>query len=170
MNSNGSRCLVSLDGTDLPIKEPQPFDPKWFSHKINGAALRYEMGVAIQTGWIVWLHGPFPAGEWPDLRIMRDCIIYAVDEEEMLLADGGYADGGNYTVTPTGLNRPIDRSRALVRARHETCNHRLKVWQVLHQEFRHSPKNHYMCCRAVANITQHMIENGEPLFPVEYVD
>ena len=62
---------MTIDGADFQIQEPSPFNPIWFSHKFNAAALRYEVGVCIQTGWIVWTAGPFPAGDFPDLEIFR---------------------------------------------------------------------------------------------------
>ncbi len=31
-----------VDGTDFKIYEPAPFNPKWWSHKLNCAGLRYE--------------------------------------------------------------------------------------------------------------------------------
>jgi len=61
----------------------------WFSHKLNGPGIQYEVGLCIQTGHIVWVHGPFPCGEWSDIRIMRDSIIYELEEDEYLLADSG---------------------------------------------------------------------------------
>ena len=131
--------------------------------------MRNEVGLNIQNGWIVWIHGPFPCGEWPDLRILRDSIIHHLDIDELLLADGGYAgDNGNYTNTPTGRNNLTELRKNKVRARHETCNRRLKQWAVLKQTFRHRLEKHGLCFRAVANITQASLENGEPLFTVFY--
>jgi hypothetical protein len=123
---NGSRCLVSVDGTDFAIFEPIPFDPKWYSHKINGAGLRYEIAICIQTGVPVWINGPFPCGSWPDLRIARNALVDALDAGEYYLADGGYRDGNQYSVTPTGLHNFDDRQKAVVRARHESLNKRYK--------------------------------------------
>ena len=47
MNDIGNHCLITLDGTDVLIYEPIPFNSKWFSYKINGSGLRYEIGVCI---------------------------------------------------------------------------------------------------------------------------
>jgi hypothetical protein len=95
---------VTADGTDFPILEQFPFDVKWFSHKFNGPGVRYEVAISIQMGDIVWVHGPFPCGKWPDLQVARDALIYALDAGEMYLADGGYYDGNNWSDTPNGLN------------------------------------------------------------------
>ncbi len=55
--------------------EPTEFDSKWQSHKFNGPGLRYEIGICIRTGDVVWAHGGMPCGEWPDLRLARNAII-----------------------------------------------------------------------------------------------
>ena len=122
LNHNGSTCLLSVDGTYFSIREPIPFDPKWYSHKFNGPGLRYEIGVCIQTGWIVWLNGPFPCGEWSDLAIARSSLAHLLESWERYIADGGYLDSYGSAVTPTGHHLFIDRQRATVRARHETVN------------------------------------------------
>ena len=70
MSDTGAVCKVTLDGTDCPINEPVPFNPKYYSHKFKGPGLKYELGICIQTGWICWWNGPFPCGN-PDLAIAR---------------------------------------------------------------------------------------------------
>lgn len=47
-------CFVSLDGSDFSINEQTPFNPKWYSHKLNGPGVRYEVGLNIRTGNMVW--------------------------------------------------------------------------------------------------------------------
>lgn len=51
-------------------------------------------------------------------------------------------------------------------SRHETVNRRMKQFQALKQVFRHNITKHPMVFYAVANLTQLMIENGEPLFKI----
>jgi hypothetical protein len=55
-----ARCLTCIDGTDVKITEPVPRGSIWWSHKFNGAGLRYEVVTCIITGDIVWFWGPFP--------------------------------------------------------------------------------------------------------------
>ena len=57
-----------------------------------------------------------------------------------------------------------------VRARHETLNGQLKNWGILSQVFCHHITMHGDVFRACAVVTQLTIENGEPLFEVEYED
>jgi DDE superfamily endonuclease len=165
---NGSQCLVSVDGTDFEIQEPSPFSPKWFSHKFKGAGVRYEVAICIQTGEPVWINGPFPCGSWNDLRIARSALVDALDPGEYYLADGGYRDGNQWSVTPSGRHRFDDKQKSVVRARHETYNKRLKDWGALREVYRHKLDTHSQVFRAIANIVQIAISNGATLFEVEY--
>ena len=109
IDNNGSRCKLSVDGTDFMVYEPRPFDRKWYSEKFHGAGLRYEIGVCIQTGWICWVNGPFPCGSWPDIQISRDSLVYELLPDEFVLADRGY--GGVYHLIPnnTGHNNQQEK-------------------------------------------------------------
>jgi hypothetical protein len=95
-----------VDGTDFRIMEPSPFDPKRLSEKFNGPGVKYEVAVNIQNGWIVHTNGSYPCGQWHDLTVACDELCYKIAgsafEEEMALADGGYADGDEFFETPTG--------------------------------------------------------------------
>jgi len=69
IGTNGSACLMSVDCTDFLVHETAPFCPDFFSYKLKHAALRYEIGVSIQRGDIVWINGPFLPRDWPDITI-----------------------------------------------------------------------------------------------------
>lgn len=155
-----------MDGTDFRIFEPTPFNCKWFSHKFHGPGVRYEVAVALHSGHIVWINGPFPCGRWPDLRIARESLIYQVNRNERMIADGGYKDNNQYFTTPNGINDAASRWYAVARARHETVNRRFKQFNVLCHVFRHSLRKHYICFSAVVNITQLSLETDQPLFQV----
>lgn len=170
MNDNGSICKITLDGTDCPIDEPAPFHPKWFSHKFRGPGVRYEVGLCIQTGWIVWVNGPFPCGSFPDLKIAREWIVFKLKKDEKILADGGYSDKNVFFDTPTGYRSPFQRMKKLARARHETVNKRIKQFKIFKDSFRHDVTKHGFCFRACANITQISIQKEEPLFDILYFD
>jgi len=62
------------------------FNKDYFSHKFHHAGVRYEIGICIATGWIVWINGPFPCGAWPDLRIARSSLHDALFNDEMYIA------------------------------------------------------------------------------------
>jgi DDE superfamily endonuclease len=157
-----------LDGTDCPIREPQPFNPKYYTKKFNGPGLRYEIAICINTGWIVWYNGPFPCGGCPDIEIARVGICHYLLPGEKILADKGYRDGGQYFITPDGRNGLLPRMRSLCRARHETVNGRLKVFSILSTPFRHPLGKHHKCFYTIITITQIYIMLYETNFDVFY--
>lgn len=61
------QCYNSIDESDVPIKEPEPFDPSHFSHKFMQTGLRYEVDLNISNVSIVWVNGPYPCGAYPDI-------------------------------------------------------------------------------------------------------
>ena len=161
----GNTCRVSVDGTDFQIYQWKPFWKGWFLHKFKGPGVRYEVGLCIQTGEIVWLHGPFPCGKWPDIKIFRRSLMHQLAAGEKVVADLGYRGEPNHIVTPSGEQDDITKS---VRGRHETVNWQFKQWGVLHRVFRHQVSKHKDCFFAVAVMTELSLENGEPLFGVVY--
>ena len=58
----------------------------------------------------------------------------------------------------------------IVRRRQETVNRRFKQWSILKQVFRHELSMHGRVFAAIVVISQLAIQNGEPLFQVEYSD
>lgn len=70
---------MSIDGTDVRIPQQghaiagNPFS----SHKFAGkCALRYEIGVDILAGNVVWVEGPYAAGKYTDLTIFCTSLIH----------------------------------------------------------------------------------------------
>lgn len=162
-------CKVTVDGTDCRIFEPKPFNSKWYSHKFKKAGLRYEVAVCIKTGDIVWINGPFPCGQWPDLKIFRRALKYLLGDGEMVEADLGYRGEPNFVRTPhTYVSRSDRRAKRNARARHETVNKRLKDFNCLALVFRHDRTFHRSCFLAVAVITQLSFENGDKPWQIAY--
>ncbi len=157
-------------GQTVPSQEPSPFNPKWFSHKFKGAGVRYEVGVCIQTGWIVWVNGPFLCGRYPDLPIAREKVVNKLLPGAMILAGGGYRDGRVYMETPTGLNNPDQRMKKVARARHETVNCRFKVFAILQKHYSNNLDTHSIVFHSIAVITKLAIVSREKLFEVMYKD
>ncbi len=147
---------VSLDGTDFRINEPTPFDKKWFSHKFKAAGVRYEIGISIAMGEIVWASGGFPCGEWPDLKIAKNLYLKNASRE-VTLADKGYRLDPFFKIPRNSMQKRI-------LARHETFNGRLKEFAILAHRFRNELTKHPMVFHAVINVLQVSILSGERLF------
>eukprot|EP00804_Cyclotella_cryptica_P006162 CCRYP_015261-RB/>CCRYP_015261-RB protein AED:0.20 eAED:0.17 QI:0/-1/0/1/-1/0/1/0/139 len=135
----------------MPVQHK--FDPKFCSHKFRSNGLKYEVGVCIQSGNIVWVNGPFRGGEY-DLNIARQAVIGVLEEGEMVEADGGYAGEEFYIKIPKDAKTEEHRHiKTVTRSCHETANNRLKLFRILKAQFRHGLEKHSMCFRAVVVIT-----------------
>lgn len=132
--------------------------------------MRYEVALSIQTGWIVWVNGPFPAGRWPDINIFRHGLKRFLFPNERVEADKGYRGDKNIDAPQDNCpNAAQMRSKTLVRSRHEIVNKRLKQFNCLKNVFHHDISKHGYCFDAVAVFTQLAIEfGGEPLPSVSY--
>ena len=96
-----------VDGADFRIPNLTLFSKQWYSHKFNGPGLRYEVGLCIISGDIVWIHGPFPAGAWPDISIFRHAMKHHLEEGERVEADKGYVgEFLQYEKTPIPFENP----------------------------------------------------------------
>lgn len=139
---NNARAYVSLDATDCPVEEPtnpdEAFLPRYFSHKLHGAGLRYEIGLNIRTCDLVWVFGGFlVCGSLTDLGLARELYVNQVEPGEMTLADDGYNDI-NYFIYPAAYPH-LGRELKAIAQRHETVNNLLKRWAVLKTPFQTSP-------------------------------
>ena len=82
---------INVDGTNFRINNQMPFSTDWYSHKFNGPGIRYEVATCIQTGNIVWIHGPFMPGKFSDIMIFRDKLKGMLEKaNEKAEADDGY--------------------------------------------------------------------------------
>ena len=136
--------FVSIDATDYPVQEPHPFDSSFYSHKFNSSGLRYEIGICISTGEVVWGNGPYKCGSWPDLRIFRYKLKDLLLPNELIIADLGYCDNRVILPPVCSSSRYVLFHRK-VRARHETLNSRLKNFRILSDVFRHNPDLNANC-------------------------
>ena len=64
-------CYFSFDEADLRIYGPTPFSSQSFEYKLKSGGLRYEIGVNIKNGSLVWIHGSYLCGKFPDVSIFR---------------------------------------------------------------------------------------------------
>lgn len=111
MNDVGWRAKITIDGTDCAINDRSPFDRKRFPHKFNGAGVRYEIRICIQTGCVVWVNGPYPCGKLPDLKIARLGLVTLLDKGGKYVADGGYRDRTGPSITPSLVNSVSEKKQ-----------------------------------------------------------
>lgn len=167
----GERALITVDGTDCPIPEPHPwvdgFNQKFYSQKFHGPGAKYEVGVCVKTGDIVWYYGPFPAG-MNDKQIFNIKLTKMLGPTEKVFADRGY-QGDRKVIGPDQfISRAQRRAMTKARARHENINGRFKKWNALQRVFRHGRQKHHLVFKAIAAITQIEINMGIIPQQVEY--
>jgi len=168
-------CMISTDCTDCHCDEPFPASPDMYAKKFNGPGLKYEVGVCIKTGYIVWISGPFPGGN-SEPTIFREGLMLELEEWELVECDTGLKGNPKARLPYQALSKEGRKEKSIVRGRHENVNGRLKHFNVLCASFHHSAGRdreemfykHGMCFAAVAVITQLKFENGESLYDVDY--
>ena len=165
MRETGS-ATITVDGVDHQVYDQSPWSTRWYSHKFKKAGLRYEVGVCIQTGDIVWTHGPFACGAWPDISIFRAKLKRMLRPGEMVVADKGYRGKRCIRTAYNKVSQTDGRAMNKDLARHETVNRRLKQFNVLGCRFRHELHKHVVCFDACTVVTQLCFNCGEKHYRV----
>jgi hypothetical protein len=86
-----NNCTMTVDGTDFrtPQKGAATKGNAFASHKYAGkSALRYELGVDILTGNLVWIQGPYPAGKYTDIKIFNKVLRNILEPGERVAGRG----------------------------------------------------------------------------------
>ena len=164
--------VMTVDGTHVWIQEPKhetlSKDTEYFSHKFNKSGINYELGIAIASGKLIWLNGPFKAGR-NDLNIF---VEEGLEQRLLLLGKKAIGDGiyQGHEKAVSFPNRCDSygvakfKSRAL--KRHESFNGMLKKFRILSDCFRHRVDKIAPAFESIAVICQYKIEREEPLYDV----
>lgn len=159
---------LSIDGIDFAVMEPSAFDAGAWSHKLNRASLRYEIGLALGMSTIVWASGGLASGAYPDLKIARMNLQNFLPADEQAIADSGYKDGDRMFLTAftgrflTEFEKQFNYQLKCFTARHEHVNKRLRSFSIMNEVFHHDQDQHHMCFAACLNLVQLSIEE-EPI-------
>ena len=163
---------ISVDGTHFKIEEPRhpvwSQDRRYFSHKLAHAGLDYELGISLWESKLVWMNGPFPAGE-NDISIF---VTHGLKDKlraagKRAIGDLGYRGHPNAVSVPNpsdGEDVTKFKSRAL--KRHEAFNGMIKTFESMKFTFRHSIKRFADCFEAICVICQFKLETEVPLFSI----
>jgi hypothetical protein len=134
------------------------------------------VGTCIRTGDLVWINGPFPAGDSPDVEIFRLSLKLELGPNERVEADDGYVgEDPQAAKCPGGVRYMEDKhwhaKRSNVRSRGETANHRLKMFGAIGGTFRHDILKNSICFRACAVLAQLSFKVGsKALYPIRNYD
>ena len=144
-----------------------PFDPRYWSHKFNGAGLRYGIAICIQSGEIVGAHGPKPAGHWPDIKIFKKYILPILLPGEMVETDRGLRHPRCRNPEDYLSNSELVAKKKAA-SRHEVVNGRLKNWRSLYHKFRHDHHEHKYFFFTAAVVDNLMYRKYGAVFDVDY--
>jgi DDE superfamily endonuclease len=162
--------MVSVDGTHCRINEPRQMPSSgWYSHKSNSAGLTYEIAVDIHESKVVWINGPFPAGQNDrSVYIQAGGLQSMIPPSKKVIADKGYRCKNDKTLsTPNPFDSDILKTfKRRTRARHETFNKRIKQFGILSGCFRHKLAKHQCVFEAICVIVQYDMDSGYKLFDV----
>ena len=163
---------MAIDGLHFRINEPSPFSKKWYSHKLQGPGLTYEIAVAIRSGDIVWAYGGYPAGEYPDDVMACEAFVNVIDRElgEHVIADDKYNHLPFFLcpVKDSFTERDLIMRRIL--ARHENVNSRVRRFRILRDYYIGNLKFHPTIFKAIVNLCQVEIDNMHKLPDVQGLD
>ncbi len=158
---------MSIDGMDFHILQK---GPAFASHKYAGkSALRYELGIDILAGNLVWVSGPYPAGKWNDVIFLNN-FAHCLEPGKRVKADNSYIGHADKIKCPNNNCNLVENLaiQTCVRSQHVTFNAHLKFWGNLGQTYHHNILKHGSVFYACVILSQLAITNDKPLFDVEY--
>ena len=166
--------IMSVDGVHCPIQEPKheewSMDTRYYSHKYASAGLDYELGVSLTESRLIWMNGPFPAGQ-NDISIFK---TKGLGEKLRILGKKAIADGGYHAIdefdiltTPNSLDdKRVKKFKRRAQRRHETFNNYVKNFECTSKLFRHGEKRFGQCFEACCVIAQYQMEFGKHLYDI----
>ena len=131
--------VLTIDTVDFPIEEKKTrtdrkFWKGWFSKKLAGPGLKYEIGTN-REGYLVWLNGPFEPSKH-DVSIFDEDLAALLNDSEYSMTDGGYK-GREAFVREGMLTSELKKwYHRRSRARHEAMNERFKIFKILSSAYR----------------------------------
>lgn len=175
-NTDGPRSTpefgLSIDGVHVFTCEPDDPEyrknPKYYSHKFEKPGLSYEIALSLSESKVIWVNGPFPAGT-NDLTIFREELVYRIPIGIKAIVDRGYRSSElEYVLTSyNGLDDDdVNDFKKRALSRHESFNKRIKNFEILTKQFRHSQEKNKAAFEAVCVTVQYQMEKGWPLFEI----
>lgn len=163
---------LTVDGTHCWIREPGhpefSYNPKTYSHKFAKAGLDYELGISLFENQLIWMNGPFEAGN-NDMSVFLERGLKAKLEESNIKAigDSGYTGYPNLISFPNSEDsEKVKKFKSQALKRHEKFNGMIKTFDCISGHFRHSEKQFKNCFKAVCVICQYLLEMDQPLYDI----
>jgi hypothetical protein len=148
---------MTLDVTECLIERPlnNIIQHLYYSGKTRKHTIKYEIGIQLQTGKIVWLSGGVP-GSVHDLTVVRNCGLPSkLLSGEFILADKAYI-GENYFLHPikpaiTLEEKELNAAISSIRETVEHTIHRIKIFGCTQQKWRHNLNLHPIIFKVICH-------------------
>jgi hypothetical protein len=176
---------ITDDGTDFKTNKPNhptlPRDNGACSKKVNHAAVKYEIAIAVQRAKVVHLAGPFKGGTHDLVMFQRgglkekliqmNASINGIRRTKLCITDRGYRSNDDMERSlfsyPNNMDsKELHNFKSRARLRQETFNGRLKCFAALSAPFRHSFDKHKFVFEAIVVTVQYQMDNGSPIYAV----
>jgi len=163
--------IISVDGVQCRFHEvkhdERGKDPAFFAHKFNGPGLGYELALHLWKPRLVWLRKNNRTAD-SDLKAYRQELKKKIPAGKLVIADGGYRDKNDPKIsTPNPYDEAgLKTFKARARMRQEAFHNRIKNFNCLTGQFRHSEERHGQCFEAICVILCFEMELVSPLFDV----
>ena len=148
---------MTLDGFECPIEQPwdNEIQHQYYSRKKKRHTIKYEIGIQLTSGKIVWLVGGTP-GSVHDLSMTRHFgLIPLLLPGEMVLADKAYIGEACFVCPFKGvITNEQAEFNSIISSIRETVEHtigRIKLFQFLKQQWRHHVDLHPIATRVVCH-------------------
>jgi hypothetical protein len=142
-----SPFISSINRTHCPLQEPrQALSSGWYSHKTSGAALTYQIVLSIRESKLLSVVGPYQASV-PDITVFKcpNGVYDLISNYNRLIGyKGCKVSDDKISIPNPNDSKEVTDFKKRVRARHETLNSRLKIFNVLTTLFRHFDSGNYI--------------------------
>lgn len=158
------KCFTSLDTIDFKMSDKaltglRDSTDNYYSEVYKSQGIRYEVGIAVKTGDIVWKYGGLPCGSYPEINLANEAYIYAVKKDELTYANKKYHKS-KFFITPNHTNV---KEHKKIMQRHKNLKKKIKYFEILNKPYRHIIDKHHLCFHAIVNIIQITIKHDTPL-------
>ena len=164
--------LYVIDRIHFWICNLFPFSKKYYSHKFEGPVLTYEITLGICSRDIVWAHGGYLEGKYPDYKMACTAFVYILDRElnNHVIADAKYCHLPFFISPKKNNYLEGDLYARHVLARHENVNTRVQRFKILHDCYIGNLKFYPTIFQAIVNVCQVEIDNMHKLPDVHGLD
>jgi hypothetical protein len=168
--------IISVDGTDCTSWGPNnlPKDKRFFSQKKNHTAVKYLVALAIFSPHVVFIDGPFPAGQFNNIAAFRSRLKDKLKKGKKVIFNGGFPPNWQSTaeldmlvlLRQGYLSKDFVNFKSCACSQQEQFNSWLKCYDCLGVLFCHGVNKHKHAFEPVCVTLQYAMDLGDPIFDV----